>query len=274
MMSSPPRPRAFATACFVVVVAALGAGATGCAGPRKVVSAGERLPANGAPGVAASALPTQTIKPDVWSKIMAERLAPTCSAKEGVRTADAGTLEGAGKVIGTWTAFSNEKGKSRTAGGTRIGGGKEPTRVVDSLGLTCAAGASTLQVNGVLYPFDVAWVASGKGEAKTLAGDLGAGQFAMILALSYKDKRVVFAKVYVPSDGNDDTDDTVIVSDLTSYLPENPDEPVVHVVSDSENPKFETFIFSKGQTEGLSLQVPDQDPLGRARYLEVGHFRR
>jgi hypothetical protein len=247
----------------------------GCGGPPKVESAlGERLPANGAPGAAASALPTKTISADDWTKVLAERMKPTCDAKEGARTADAGNLEGAGKVIGVWTAFSTQKAKSRTADGKVIGEGKEPTRVVDSIGLTCAAGASTLQVNGVLYPFDVAWVKSGKGHAKTLDGNEGAGEFAMIQALSFKDKRVVFAKVYVPSDANDDTDDTVIISSLASYLPDNADEPVVHVVGDRENPKFETFVFSKGATDGLSFQVPEQDALGRARYLAVGRFRR
>jgi hypothetical protein len=264
--------RSLTGASIFVLASAL---AGGCGGPPKAQSAsGQRLPANGAPGtVAATALPTKTIAPDEWAKVMSERLAPACDAKEGVRTADAGNLEGAGKIIGTWTSFSVKKGKSRTEGGTRIGEGKEPTRVVDSIGMTCAAGGSTLQVNGVLYPFDFAWVKSGKGQAKTLNGDLGAGEFAMIEAISFKDKRVVFAKVYVPSDANDDTDDTVIVTDISAYLPENPEQPIVRLISDRDNPKFETFISSKGGNEGLSMQVPQQDPLGRARFLAVGHFR-
>jgi hypothetical protein len=262
-------------ASSVLVLAAM-ATSVGCGGPPKVESAlGARLPANGAPGeTAASALPAKTIASDEWTKVLAERIKPTCDAKEGVRTADAGNLEGAGKIIGVWTDFSIKKAKSRTADGKIVGEGKEPTRVVDSIGMTCAAGGSTLQVNGVLYPFDMAWVKSGKGHAKTLDGNQGAGEFAMIQALSFKDKRVVFAKVYVPSDANDDTDDTVIISSLANYLPENPDEPVVRVVSDREDPKFETFVFSKGATEGLSFQVPEQDALGRARFLAVGHFAR
>jgi hypothetical protein len=262
--------RTLAASCVVALIAAM---ATGCGGPPKVESAkGERLPANGAPGVAASALPSKSIARDEWEKLVGERIKPTCDSKEGVRTADAGNLEGAGKIIGTWTQFSSTKAKSRTGDGKVVGEGKEPTRTVDSLGMTCAAGGSTLQVNGVLYPFDVAWVKTGKGKAKTLDGSEGAGEFAMIQALSYKDKRVVFAKVYVPSDANDDTDDTVIISSLANYLPENPDEPVVRVVSDREDPKFETFVFSKGETEGLSFQVPQQDALGRARFLSVGTF--
>lgn len=278
-MSSPTRSsrasRLVALVFTIAPIAPIALVAIGCGGPPKAASAaGERLPANGAPGVAASALPTKTISNDEWTKILAGRLKPTCDAKEGTRTADAGNLEGAGKIIGVWTAFEAKKGKSRTADGKRIGEGKEPTRVVDSLGMTCAAGGSTLQVNGVLYPFDMAWVKTGKGHAKTLDGNEGAGEYAMIEAISLKDQRVVFAKVYVPSDANDDTDDTVIISSLASYLPANADEPVVRVVDDRENPKFETFIFTKGATDGLSFQVPEQDALGRARFAAVGHFRR
>jgi hypothetical protein len=256
------------------VVAASMATAIGCGGPPKVESAlGARLPADGAPGsVAATALPSKAIASVEWTKLLGERLKPTCDAKDGTRTADAGNLEGAGKIIGVWTDFSTKKAKSRTGDGKVVGEGKEPTRTVQSIGMTCAAGGSTIQVNGTLYPFDVAWVKSGKGHAKTLDGNEGAGEFAMIQALSYKDKRVVFAKIYVPSDANDDTDDTIIVSSLASYLPDNADEPLVRVVSDREDPKFETFVFSKGSSEGVSFQVPEQDALGRARYLAVGRF--
>jgi hypothetical protein len=260
--------------CVLAFVAATATGAIGCGGPPKVESAlGARLPADGAPGAtAASALPSKSIASAEWTKLLSERLKPTCDAKDGTRTADAGNLEGAGKIIGVWTEFATKKAKSRTGDGKVVGEGKEPTRVVQSIGMTCAAGGSTIQVNGTLYPFDVAWVKSGKGHAKTLNGNEGAGEFAMIQALSYKDKRVVFAKVYVPSDANDDTDDTIIVSSLANYLPDNADEPVVRVVSDREDPKFETFIFSKGSSEGLSFQVPEQDALGRARFLAVGRF--
>jgi hypothetical protein len=259
-----------ASCAFALVVAM----AVGCGGPPKVRSAhGERLPANGgASSAQPSQLPSKTIARDDWNKALGERLKPACDAHEGVRTADKGSLEGAGKIIGTWTEFNSVKGKSRTADGKKIGGGPEPTRVVSSVGLTCAAGGSMIQVNGVQYPFDQAWVVSGKGHAKTLNGTDGAGEFAMIQAISYKDQRVVFAKVYVPSDATDDTDDTVIVSSLAGFLPENPDQPIVRAVSDREDPKLETFVYSKGASEGLSFQVPQEDPLGRARYLSVGKF--
>lgn len=257
-------------ACALVVVVS-----GGCGGPPKARSAGngERLPANGvASSVQTSQLPSKTIGREDWNKAVGEKLKPTCDAREGVRTADASNLEGAGKIIGAWSELSGTKGKSRTGEGKELGAGPEPTRVVRTVGLRCAAGASMVQVNGVQYPFDVAWVVSGKGHAKTLNGTEGAGEFAMIQALSYRDQRVVFAKVYVPSDANDDTDDTVIVSSLAGLLPANPDEPIVRAVSDREDPKLETFLYSKGTSEGLALQVPQEDPLGRARYLSVGRF--
>lgn len=257
-----------------VVTALVVAMATGCGGPPKVRSAaGERLPADGArSGPPASELPTKTIARDDWTKALGERLAPSCDAREGTRTADARNLEGAGKIIDTWTAFSSQKGKSSTADGKKVGGSAEPTRSVESVGLTCAEGRSTIQVNGVAYPFDLAWVVAGDGTGPTINGNEGAGRFAMIQALSFADKRVVFAKVFVPSDANNDTDDTVIVSSLEGYLPESHEEPIVRAVSERGNPKLETFIPAKGAEGGISFQVPQQDALGRARYLSVGTF--
>ena len=248
----------------------------GCGGPPRVrsVENGQRLPADGA-ATAPTALPQKTIARADWDKALGERIRPSCDGREGARTADARKLEGAGKIIGSWTAFSSSKGKSRTGDGREIGTKAEPTRVVSSVGLTCGSGpnGSTVQVNGVEYPFDYAWVVSGQGNGPTLDGtDNGAGYFAMIQALSLKDKRVVFAKVYVPSDANDDTDDTVIISSLAGYVPESIDEPIVRAVSERTNPKFETFIPVKGANEGISFQVPQQDALGRARYLSVARY--
>lgn len=203
-----------------------------------------------------------------------ERLKPTCDAR-AVHSADAAKLEAAGKVIGNWTEFSKKaKSGPKTDDGKTLGGGTEPTRTVNSVGMTCSAARNVIAVNGVQYPFEVAWVVSGDGTGPTRSGDEGAGQFALIQALSLKDKKLIVAKVYVPSDAHDDTDDTVVVSDLSSYLPENADEPVVRAVSERGNPFLETFIFAKGSNAGFTFQVPQQDPLGRARYLSVGKFLR
>jgi hypothetical protein len=250
--------------------------AVACGGPPKVRSAaGERLPANGAPATKAVAdIPSKSIARDDWSRALGEKIAPACDAHEGVRTADARSLEGADKVLGSWTELRASKGKSVTAAGKKADGKPEPTRLVSSIGMTCAAGASMVQVNGVKYPFDLAWVVTGEGKGRTLNGDMGAGRFVMIQAISFAEQRVVFAKVFVPGDANDDTDDTVVVSSLAGYLPATPDAPMVRVVSDRDDPKFETFIASKGADgiQGISFQVPEQDAFGRARYLGVARF--
>lgn len=273
-MRALPKLSPSVSSCFSLALAsAVAVTAIGCGGPPKVQSAsGERLPANGAAGATASELPSKSIARDDWAKITAEGLKPTCDARPGSRGADAPKLESAGKIIGTWTEFSTKKAKSRTADGKKVGGGPEPTRMVDSLGMTCAGDKSSIQVNGTLYPFDVAWVASGDGSAPTLSGQDGAGQFAMIQALSFKDKRVIFAKVYVPSDANDDTDDTVVIGNLANAMPANAGEPIVRAVSDRKNPLFETFVPVKGSTEGISFQAPNQDGLGRARYVSIAKF--
>ena len=175
-------------------------------------------------------------------------------------------------ILKEWMAFKKAKGGSKTANGKQIGEGPEPTRVVASVGMTCSAGKNTIEVNGVEHAFDLAWVVSGQGVGPTLNGDDGAGRFVMIQAVSLKAKNVVVAKVFVPSDGNDDTDDTVVISDLANYLPANADEPVVRAVSERKDPLLETFIFTKGAKEGFTYQAPQQKGFGKARYLAVGRF--
>jgi hypothetical protein len=94
----------------------------------------------------------------------------------------------------------------------------------------------------------------------------------MFEALSLKDKKILFAKIYVPSDANDDSDDTVVLSNVAEYLPASAEEPIVRVTGEKTSPVFEMLVFEKGATKGYAFQVPKQDPLGRARYLGVGKF--
>jgi len=269
---------AVAPFALTLTVASLTAlAAVGCGGPpRARAGHDERVPADGsAGGPAADSLPPKGIKKEDWAKMETERLKPTCDARAGSHRVDTGKMEAAGKIIGTWTEFHGKaKAGPKTDDGKMLGGGTEPTRTVDSVGMTCSGTQNVLAVNGVQYPFDMAWVVAGQGTGPTATGDEGAGQFALIQALSLQDKKLIVAKVYVPADANDNTDDTVVVSNLAAYLPGNADEPLVHAVSERGNPFLETFIFPKGGNEGFSFQVPQQDPLGRARYLAVGKFLR
>lgn len=266
--------QALGRALVVGLVSVTSVAVLACGGPpRARAGHEERLPADGSPGgPAVSELPPKAIPIADWNRSLGERLEPACDAREGNRKADATKLQAADKVLKEWMAFKKAKGQSRTANGKEIGGKPEPTRVVDSLGMTCSPGKNTVEVNGVQHPFDIAWVVSGVGVGPTLNGEDGAGRFVMIQAVSFKEKNVVLAKAFVPSDGNDDTDDTVVVSDLASYLPENADEPVVRAVSERKNPFFETFIFTKGAKEGFTYQAPQQKGFGKARYLAVGRF--
>ncbi len=239
-----------------------------------VTGASDRLPADGtAGGPGLAALTTTSIKRADWVKFDADRLKPACDARGGAGKADVGPLKEAGDVIAQWMAFHKKpKTGPKTDDGKRLGGGVEPTRVVDTLGLTCSATKNSVEVNGTEYPFDLAWVLSGKGSGPTISGGEGAGFFAMIEAISLKDKKVIFAKVYVPSDANDDSDDTVIVSNVTTYIPSTPEEPIVRVTGRKEDPIFETLVFEKGASGGFAYRVPRQVTLGRARYLGVARF--
>jgi hypothetical protein len=170
------------------------------------------------------------------------------------------------------------KGKTKTGEGKEIGKGEEPTRSVDSVGMRCSERGSFVQVNGQVYPFDIAWVISGEGSGPSIDGPTsGAGWFAIIEAISFSEQQMVFAKVYAPTDSHDDTDDTVIVTSLAGYMPPHAHDAIVRRISQSDQPQLETFIPTDGgrdgiAKEGISLRVPREDALGRARYASVARF--
>jgi hypothetical protein len=260
-----------------VVVAVVGAAVASCGSKEAaspVAGADDRLPADGTPGgPAAAALKTKAIKRADWTRFATERLKPACDARGGAGKPDVAILKSAGEIVTTWMDFTKKAKKGpKTDDGRKLGGGPEPTRSVSTLGMTCSATKNTVEVNGVEHPFDLAWVVSGEGTGPTLTGAKGAGHFAMFQALSLKDKKVLFAKVYVPSDTSDDSDDTVVVSNLTSYMPASADEPIVRTTGEKDSPVFETLVFEKGAAKGFAFEVPKQDPLGRSRYLAVGKF--
>ena len=259
------------------VILALGSSAackTGAPAATPITGADDRLPADGsAGGPGLPALKTTSIERTDWVKFEADRLKPACDARGGAGKPDVGALKGAGEVIAQWMEFQKKpKSGPKTDDGKKLGGGVEPTRVVSTLGLTCSPTKNTVEVNGTQHAFDVAWVLSGKGSGPAIGGGAGAGYFAMIEAISLKEKKVVFAKVYVPGDANDDSDDTIIVSNVTTYLPEAPEEPIVRVTGRKEDPVFETLVFEKGASGGFAYRAPRQVTIGRARYLGVARF--
>jgi len=249
--------------------------AAACGGPPTARSgADERLPADAlASGPPATSLATKPITREEWNRMPAEQLKPACDARTGAGKPDVASLEAAGKVVASWMEFSKRpKPGPKTDDGKKLGGGTEPTRTVKSVGMTCSATKNTIEVNGVQYPFDLAWVVSGQGSGPAISGGEGAGYFAMFEGLSLKEQKIVFAKVYVPGDANDDTDDTIVASNLAGYLPANADEPVVRATGDRRSPVFETLVFAKDTTAGFGYLVPKQVALGRARYVAVGKF--
>lgn len=261
----------------LLLALALGISAACSSGPpaaTPITGASDRLPADGSPGgPGLPALTTTSIKRADWAKFDGDRLKPACDARGGAGKPDVAALKGAGDVIAQWMEFHKKpKSGPKTDDGKRLGGGVEPTRVVNTVGLTCSATANTVEVNGTQYPFDVAWVLSGKGTGPAISGGEGAGYFAMIQAVSLKEKKVVFAKVYVPSDANDDSDDTIIVSNVATYIPAAPEEPIMRVTGRKEDPVFETLVFEKGAKEGFAYRVPREVTVGRARYLGVARF--
>ena len=259
----------------LLAIAAAVLTAAACGGPPTARSgADERLPPEAlGSGPSAAALSTKPITREEWNRMPAERLKPACDARAGAGKPDVTNLQAAGKIVASWMDFMKKpKTGPKTDDGKRLGGGTEPTRTVSSIGMTCSATKNSLEVNGVQYPFDMAWVVSGQGSGPAISGGEGGGYFAMFEVISFKEQKIVFAKVYVPGDANDDTDDTIVASSLAGYLPANPDEPVVRATGDRRSPVFETLVFAKDTTSGFGYLVPKQVPLGRARYVAVGKF--
>ena len=246
-----------------------------CAGtPFARAQAAVKLPPDGSQGgPGAAALPLQMLAQSEWDGAPKQKLMPTCDARPGGKV-DAASLDGANKVIGAWNDFQKKKPKPvPKPGGVTVGqlAGIAPdhTRTISSIAITCAAGgASTLQVNGTNHPFDLAWAVAGKGTLKSVAST------ASIHAISLAEKKIVYAKVNVPSDVKNDSEELIIVTNIANYMPADPDEPLVRETgAASTDPTFETLIFGKGQKEGFYYLVPRSEDLALGRFLMVGRFK-
>ncbi len=248
-----------------------------CAGTQFARSTNaERLPADGsAGGPQPAALPLQMMAPAEWAAAPKQRIAPVCDARNAaaphVETAE---LDKAKKAIDLWTDVQKKKPQPKPAGkndvnvGQVLGLSPEPTRRVQSLTLSCAAGSAVLDVNGVAHPFDLAWVVT-----KTPPGN--GTTVVSIQALSLKEKKLVFARLSAFADPKAAGDDTIIVANLASFMPSGEvDEPIVrNSTSASAQPTFETLLVGKGTTEGYYVIVPQNADLSPARYLTVGRFK-
>ena len=231
------------------------------------------MPANGAAPAAdltPAALPVAEMKQSDLDKAIAEAEAPACDARTTPTKIDEPKLMAAKAVVDQWLAFKRDDPKAPRHG-IKTNGTQDPTLVVTSLHMSCGGGRNSLEVNGQEHPFDIAWVLSGKG-ASTTDGIEDAGNFAMIQALSFHDKKMVLVKVFVPSDAARETDDTVVIADLERFLPEGA-APVVHTIGAKDKPQLETFVAPRGAKEGVYTVAPKQSDRTRARWLGVGRFK-
>jgi hypothetical protein len=252
----------------------------GCGGGLGRLTSAERLPANGAPGgPPAEALKVQPMAAKEWAETPKEKLAATCDARPASAKIDAAGLGDAKKVIDAWAAYRKANPKPPPPSGVTVGDvagiARNITDRIDAIALNCnAGGAHTLDVNGTSHAFDLAWALVGPAENELA-----------IQAMSLAEKKVVFARLKLPTAEEKakyktaDADETIVITHVGSYLPANPDEPIVvdgHNKSGkakTNSPQFETFVFDKGASEGFYYLVPLSPTLSSERYLGVGRFK-
>lgn len=247
--------------------------APACGGKYVRSADAEKVPANGAAPAAdltPAALPVAEMKQADLDKAINESVPVACDARVSPTKIDEPKLMAAKGIVDEWLAFKRQDPKAPRHG-IKTSGSQDPTLVVTSLHMSCGGGRNSLEVNGREYPFDVAWVVAGNG-ASTTDGIEDSGKFAMIQALSLHDKRMVLVKVFVPSDGARETDDTIVVADLDRFVADGV-VPVVHTIGAKDKPQLETFVAPRGAKEGVYTVAPKQSDRTRARWLGVGRFK-
>lgn len=269
-MKSHARFRHVAGVCAAVSIFTL----LGCSSTQKRTLAAERVPSNGAPAETPTAeLPVAEMKQADLEKARGGAIRPACDARISPVVADKDALMAAKAVIDKWTAFKKERPKAPRHG-IKTSGEQDPTMAVEAVGMTCGGGINMVEVDGKQYPFDVAWVISGKGASITDGIEDG-GEYAMIQALSLKDRRMTVVKIFVPSDASRETDDAFVVANLARMMPEGPVESVdtlVHRIGEKDKPLLETFVAPRGAKSGYYYVAPKQTDRLRARFLGVGRF--
>jgi len=258
-------------ALVIFTLAALSATTAGCGGSFGRLTSAERLPADGrlgGPGPAA--LKVQTVTASEWASLSKQKVAPACDARGGAVRADKPSLDRATAAIGAWTEYikKNPKPAPKQPTGPTVGDviGLDRTdgsRTLTSLAFTCAGDKATIELSATTYTFDLAWVAD-----ITFLKSTGIG----IQALSLKDKKVYYVSVLVPGDPKEKSDETAIIANIASYLPDGLEEPLVIAKPKSLDGRFETFVYGKGKTQGFYWLVPLKPDLSIERYLGVGAF--
>lgn len=253
----------------VVLSALVLAALAGCGGTLGRSNAAERLPADGSQGgPSVATLKVQDIAANEWASYQKKKLAPTCDARGGDVKADKAGVDKATAAIAAWTDYLAKnpkppKNPSTPTVGDVIGLDRpDGSRTLTSLAFACATGQpATISMSATAYTFDLAWVYESKRSKR-----LG------IQAISLKDKKVYYASISTPTDPKAKSEEIAIVTNVARYLPDDADEPLVVANESSMDAKLETFVASKGKTQGFYFVVPSSEGISIERFLGVGAF--
>ena len=245
--------------------------ASGCAGTQFARSQNaKKVPSDGSlGGPPIEQLAVQEFAKNEWAAAPKQKLPIACDARTAPAKADAKLLDPAKAGIAAWTEFKKKTPPPKEVKGPTVGDviglERNMTTRVDSLAVECGPEKSTITVGSNSYAFDLAWT--------LVAKPTSTSDEVYVFALSLKDYKAVFVKVGWGGDPKLGTRDTVIVSNVSSYMPKEMDEPLVRNVGSPNTPKIETLAFAKGSTEGYYWLVPQRDDFAPAPFLAVGRFK-
>lgn len=213
-----------------------------------------------------SAMPVQIMGRTEWASVAKERVAPTCDARPGHRSADVDAIAVVRSMIDTWAEAHARRPRRPVStndgavAGELVDAKPDGSRAVEALAFECdVGGTNAILVDGAPYAFDIAWTVVPNGSS-----------FATIEAFSFKDKLAYLASVGLSAAGG--TSETFIVTHVGAYVPDDLDVPVVRNLSTSGEPLLETFVFRRGGSEGFYFLAPRSDDTA-ARFMEVGRFK-
>lgn len=245
--------------------------ASGCAGTQFARSQNaKKLPSDGSlGGPPIETLPVQEMAKNEWEVAPKQKLAPACDGRATPAKADAKLLDPAKAAVAAWTEFKKKTPPPKDVKGPTVGDviglERDRTRRVDAFAIDCGPEKAQVTVSGTSYPFDLAWTLSTKPTSTS--------QAVWFLAFSAKEYKVVFVKLGWGGDPKLGTSDTVIVSNVSSYMPKEMTEPLVRNVGSPQTPRLEALAFAPGAVEGYYWLVPQTDDFAPGSYLGVGRFK-